>query len=55
MPKVSELVGEIKALNTKVDSLKTEMQVRFEATDTKISSLRNEIKSDIESLRKTIK
>jgi len=51
-PKVNELIGEVKALNTKVDGLRNEMLARFEAADVKIDSLRNETKADIESLRK---
>ncbi|MBA7511258.1 hypothetical protein ES705_03249 [subsurface metagenome] len=65
-PKVNELIGEVKALNTKVDSLRNEtkselaslrneMLARFEAADVKIDSLRNETKADIESLRKETK
>jgi len=50
-PKVNELIGEVKALNTKVDSFRNEILARFEAVDVKISSLRNETKGDIESLR----
>jgi len=37
-PKVNELIGEVKALNTKVDSLRNE-------TKSELASLRNETKS----------
>lgn len=32
-PKVNELIGEVRGLNTKVDSLKDEMLARFDALE----------------------
>jgi hypothetical protein len=57
MPKLNEISGEIKALNTKIDSIRSEtkteigalrkeMLSKFEATGIKITSLRNERKRE---------
>ena len=53
-PKVNELIGEVRGLNTKVDGLRNEMLARFEATDVKIDSLREETKIRIETLEKVM-
>jgi len=56
LPKLSEITGEIKAINARIDSLektfnerfislRNEMLTRFEAVDKKIESLRNEMNS----------
>ena len=54
LPKLNEITGEIKALEAKIesvdnkvdvriDNLRTEMLVKFEAADVKAASLRNEV------------
>jgi hypothetical protein len=61
MPKLNEISGEIKALNTKIDSIRSEtkteigalrkeMLSKFEATGIKITSLRNEAKTEFTGL-----
>ena len=56
LPKLSEITGEIKAINARIDSLektfnerfvslRNEMLTRFEAVDKRIESLRNEMVS----------
>ena len=45
MPKLSEISGDIKGLDIKIDSLRNEME---------IGSLRNETKTEITSVRKEI-
>ena len=38
-PKINELIGEVKALDMKVDSLRNEMLARFEAVDAKFEAV----------------
>jgi archaellum component FlaC len=57
LPKLSTIEGELKAINTRIDSvedrvgsLRNEMLSKFEATDNKIDSLRNEMLSKFEGV-----
>ncbi len=55
LPKLSEITGEIKAVNTRIDALESNMNTRINGLDGKIDSLRNETKSEIGSLRNEMK
>ncbi len=52
MPKLSEISGEIKALDTKIDSLRNETKTEISGLGKEIEGLRSETKTEIESLRK---
>jgi flagellar capping protein FliD len=45
LPSLNEIKGEIKAINTRIDSLDDKMDTKMTALDGKIDSLRNEINS----------
>jgi chromosome segregation ATPase len=58
MPKLSEISGDIKAINAridstneKIDSLRNETKTEITSLRTEITSLRNETKMEISSLR----
>jgi hypothetical protein len=55
LPKLSEISGDIKAINARIDALESNMNTKFQAVDIKfqgvesrIDSLRNEINSKFE-------
>lgn len=50
LPRLSEMLGEIKALNTKVDALEKTVNTRINALDERIVSLRNEMISRFEAV-----
>jgi capsule polysaccharide export protein KpsE/RkpR len=57
MPLLGEIKGELKAINTKIDALESNMNAKFEGVDIKISSLderiaslRNETKTEFTGL-----
>ncbi len=50
LPSLNEIRGEIKAVNTRIDSLDEKMDIKITALDEKIDSLRNETKTEISSL-----
>ncbi len=52
MPELNEIKGELKAINTRINSLESTMDIKITALDGKIDSLRNETKAEIEGLRK---
>jgi capsule polysaccharide export protein KpsE/RkpR len=39
LPRLSSMEGELKAINARIDSVKTEMNAKFETVNTKIESL----------------
>jgi len=58
LPKLNEIIGEIKAIHTRIYavekeivSLRNEMVAKFEVADVKIESLRKETKIEIASMR----
>jgi len=59
LPRLSEMSGEIKALNTRIDglekiivSLRNEMESRFGAVDQQMGSLRSEMNVRFDSIEK---
>jgi chromosome segregation ATPase len=54
LPKLSSIEEELKAINSRIDSVEERMISMRNETKTDIESLRNETKTSIESLRKEI-
>ncbi len=54
LPKLSEISGDIKALNTRIDALESKMDTRIDSLEGQIGSLRNETKTEINSVRNEI-
>ena len=50
LPQLSEIKGELKAVNGRLDALKGEMQGEFKAINTRIDSLATEVKDLRESI-----
>lgn len=46
LPKLSEMSGDIKAINARIDSLETNMNIRIGSLEAQIVSLRNEMNSN---------
>ncbi len=54
IPELTEIKGEIRAVNNRIDSFDDKMDTRLNALDGKIDSLRNETKSEIIRLEERI-
>lgn len=54
MPELNEIKGELKAINTRIDSLESNLNIKFENVDIKIDSLRTEMNVRLDSIEKRI-
>jgi tetrahydromethanopterin S-methyltransferase subunit G len=50
LPKLNAIEGELKAINTRIDSVDERMNTKMTGLDDKIDSLRNEMKSEFTGL-----
>lgn len=50
MPELNEIKGELKAINTRIDSLESKMDIKITALDGKIEGLRKEMLSKFENV-----
>ena len=53
-PWLSEISGDIKAMNGRRDALESNMNTRIDSVEAQIGSLRNETKTEINSVRNEI-
>jgi chromosome segregation ATPase len=54
LPKLSEISGDVKTINGRIDALESNMNTRIDSLEAQIGSLRNETKTEIESLKNEI-
>jgi hypothetical protein len=47
LPRLNSIDGELKAINTKIDSNEKALGARFEATDAKIHSMKSELRTEM--------
>jgi hypothetical protein len=55
MPKLSEIGGDIKAINTRIDALESNMGTRIDSLEDRIDSLETNLNIKIDSLRNETK
>ena len=55
LPRLNSIDGELKAINTKIDSNEKAQGARFEAMDAKIDSIKSELRTEMASNKNELK